>query len=279
MELQEIKTVIFCIITLICILSFSFTLVIALHYHPEKTVVRTYQRIKNRLQEQQVSWFDYHKMDLFLQKHGASFHLTKKINPIQYLVINLVMAALGVLLGVRIHLMLAVILAIVGFLIPKMYLIYANNKDNIKLLPEIKLLFHALQIQIKAGVYVTDALIECYSRVKNKRLRNALMDLSSDIIIKSDFREALGRFQEKFDNRYIDSLCIIMLQAMESGQAVDLLVDISEQIKDMESIVLIKKKGELDRKVTLYLMGIMASILAVVIYACISEIFASALLF
>ena len=35
-------------------------------------------------------------------------------------------------------------------------------------------------------------------------------------------------------NRYIDALCITILQACESGQAVELLGDIGEQLKDME---------------------------------------------
>ena len=54
--------------------------------------------------------------------------------------------------------------------------------------------------------------------------------------------------QDCFDNRYIDSLCIILLQALESGQVVELLGDIGEQIKDMEQSVLEKKKNALDGK-------------------------------
>ena len=46
--------------------------------------------------------------------------------------------------------------------------------------------------------------------------------------------EALERFQGQFNNRYIDSLCITVMQAMESGQAVELLTDIADQIRDME---------------------------------------------
>ena len=61
--------------------------------------------------------------------------------------------------------------------------------------------------------------------------------------MKADIYEALDRFQSRFDNRYIDSLCITILQALESGQALALLGDITEQIKDMEETVLERKKS------------------------------------
>ena len=50
-----------------------------------------------------------------------------------------------------------------------------------------------------------------------RRLRQACLDLAGDIVMKADIYEALEHFQEKFDNRYVDSLCITILQALESG--------------------------------------------------------------
>lgn len=89
---------------------------------------------------------------------------------------------------------------------------------------------------------MTDALAECYGSVQEQRLRAALLDLAGDIVMKADIYEALDRFQNRFDNRYVDSLCITILQALESGQALALLGDISEQIKDMEETVLERKR-------------------------------------
>ena len=58
----------------------------------------------------------------------------------------------------------------------------------------------------------------------------------------SDLVTALSDFQQKFDNRQIDALCITLIQAGESGQAVDLLKDMGEQLKDMELTVLQQQK-------------------------------------
>ena len=80
---------------------------------------------------------------------------------------------------------------------------------------------------------------------------------------------ALDRLQRRFDNRYIDALCVTICQAMESGQAVELLGDLGEQVKDMERTVLEKRKNKLDRSVTFYQLGILSAVLGVAIYSCV----------
>ena len=146
------------------------------------------------------------------------------------------------------------------------------------MLPELRLVYHAMEIQIRAGVYVTDALAECYNCVQERRLRQAFLELAGDIVVKADIYDSLERFQGRFDNRYIDALCITILQALESGQAVELLNDLSEQIKDMELTVLERKKGALDRSITFYHLGILAAVLGVVLYTCITQMFTAAIL-
>lgn len=74
----------------------------------------------------------------------------------------------------------------------------------------------------------------------------------------------------------MDSLCIILLQALESGQAVELLGDIGEQIKDMEETVLKRRKSALDRSITFYQLGILAVVLAIALYACVTYMFGAA---
>jgi pilus assembly protein TadC len=112
--------------------------------------------------------------------------------------------------------------------------------------------------------------------VQQERLRSALLELAGDIVMKADIYEALDRFQGKFDNRYIDSLCITILQALESGQALELLGDIGEQIKDMEETVLERKKAALDRSITFYQLGVLAVVLGIALYACVTYMFGAA---
>ena len=90
---------------------------------------------------------------------------------------------------------------------------------------------------------------------------------------------ALSAFQGKFDNRQIDALCITLIQAGESGQAVELLGDLGEQLKDMEITVLNHQKNALDRSITFYQLGMLGATLGVILYACVGYMFRAAVKF
>jgi pilus assembly protein TadC len=224
-----------------------------------------------------TSW--YANTDSMLKRNGADVNFMRNINPGTYLAVRILCAVTGFFVGCIFSIMCGLILMAVMWIFPVIMINFANKKDNEEMLSDIKLVYSSLSMQIRAGINISDALLECYSCVRGRRLRKALMDLSSDIVMKSDIFSALDNFQKKFDNRYIDSLCITILQALESGQAVELLNDISEQIKDMETSVMEQKKGKLDRSITFYQLGILSAVLIVVLYACVSYMFSKAVSF
>ena len=228
-----------------------FLLVLRLSvYHPERKILAVCEEFSGLLREKERGTAWYRRTEVWLERNGASFHYGKWINPAKYLTMRIILAMLGMLALGQMALGYGILAAMLLFFLPGWLLGYLNRQDNIRLLPEIKLIYHALEIQIRAGVYVTDALAECYGSVQERRLQSALLDLAGDIVMKADIYEAMEHFQGKFDNRYIDSLCITILQACESGQAVELLGDIGEQLKDMEATVMNRKKSSLDRSVT-----------------------------
>jgi len=248
-------------------------------YHPERKILRACQEFTGLLREKRNNSSWYLRSRIWLCRNGATFHYGRWVNPTRYLVLRLLLALLGFLVFWRLAPGYGVVAAVFLVCLPDWLLLYLNKQDNIRLLPEIKLIYHALEIQIRAGVYVTDALAECYGSVKEKRLQKALLELAGDIVMKADIYDALERFQGKFDNRYIDALCITIMQACESGQAVELLSDIGEQLKDMESAVMNRKKSSLDRSVTFYQLGVLAAVMGIIIYACVSHMFTAALKF
>ncbi len=212
----------------------------------------------------------------FLTKNGAEFHYGKKITPLKLVIVSLLLFSAGWVVGMKLSIAVSAVAGLLMGALAWILLPMLNRGDNEKMLPDLQSVYHALAVQIKAGVHVSDALSEMYVCVKNNRLRAAFMNLGSDIIMKSDIFSALENFQQKFDNRYIDSLCITILQSMESGQAGDLLSDIGDQMKDMEKAVLEKKKGRLDRSLTFYQLGMLACVLAVALYACVSYMLSQA---
>lgn len=224
-----------------------------------------------REKEHASNW--YQKRTKWLQRNGACFHYGTRVEPLRFLVLELSLGLTGIVVGNKIHIIVG--LAAFGgmFFLPSGLLVMLNKRDNERMLPEIKLVYHALEIQTRAGVYVTDALAECYGSVTERRLKSALLELAGDIVLQADIVASLDKFQGKFDNPYIDSLCLTILQALESGQAVELLRDIGEQIKDMEQVVLERRKAGLDRGVTFCQLGVLAVLLGVALYACVSSMF------
>lgn len=222
-----------------------------------------------------VAW--YQRKEEWLTRHGAAFHYGRKTEPVGYLAAKLILGVLGLAAVVSVSAVGGAVLGVFLYALPDILLLYLDRKDNEQLLPELRLVYHALEVQLRAGIYLTDALTECYGSVETARLRSALLDLAGEIVLRADVHEALERFQGKFDNRYIDSLCLILFQALESGQAIELLRDIGEQLKDMEQTVLDKRKSALDRRVTFYQLIILAAVLATALYACIVHMMAAAL--
>lgn len=252
---------------------------IGLNTSPQKMILQAYEVVCMQAKKKRSGFFEYERWEQYLCANGAVYHYGKWINPVSYLALCL-LSSLGIFaIGTMWGLFIGCIAGMAGFFLPGLLLEYLNKKDNEQMLQELDLIYSALSIQIRAGVYITDALAECYGSVSQVRLREALQNLSGDIVMKADLDNALERFQRQFNNRYIDSLCITIMQATESGQAVELLGDIAEQIKDMELILQQKKKEKLNRSVTFYQLGIFALILVLVLYACVVHLFSAELFF
>lgn len=214
-----------------------------------------------------------------LRRNGAKFHYGERITPVMYLSVRLLSACAAVMAMGKIGWGYALLAAVVLYYLPELLLLYLNRQDNQKMLPEIQLIYQALEVQTRAGVYVTDALTECCQSVRTRRLQQALMELSGDLVMQSDLVAALSDFQQKFDNRQIDALCITLIQAGESGQAVDLLKDMGEQLKDMELTTLQQQKSALDRSITFYQLGMLGAVLGIILYACVGYMFRAAVQF
>ena len=249
------------------------------NHSPKKIVIDAYEVLCIRARQEKYVWWDYDKWDRYLTANGAIYHYGKWMNPISYMGLCSVSGIGGFTIGTLFNGWIACITALIGIFLPGILLEYLNKRDNERMLSELDLVYSALSIQIRSGVFVSNALTECYSSVKFLRLRNALQDLCTDLIVNAELGRALEKLQSKFDNRYIDTLCITIMQACESGQAVELLSDIAEQIKDMELVIQQRKKDQLDRSTTFYQLGVFVICLGLTLYLCIKNMFSASLLF
>lgn len=245
--------------------------------HTERAVLSAYREISGLVIEKSMKTGWYTKTERMLNRTGTSFRSGGRLTPGSFLALRLLSSLAGFIVGNRISPAAGLVLIFPSCFVPVFIISRLNRRDNEKMLTDIKLVYNSLATQIRAGINISDALTECYGCAGYGRFRKALMELASDIVINLDIFDALEKFQGKFDNRYVDALCITVLQALESGQAVELLADISEQIKDMEASLLEKRKGRLDRSVTFYQLGILGAILAVILYACVKYMLSAAL--
>lgn len=253
-----------------CLMALLFGVIflrVGLKHRIQQKVLVAYHAVCMQVKESKGLQLNFKKCQAYLKSHGAAYHYGNWMNPLTYWLLCVLLAGVGLILGVGFGLLATLVFGTLGAFLPGILLEWMNKKDNEEMLPELKMIYAALAIQIRAGVYVTDALAECYTCVKQKRVRDALLVLSADIVMKSDLDEAFERFQSAFSNVYVDTLCITLLQAMESGQAIELLGDIGEQMKDTESLLQAKKKEQLNRSAVFYQLGIFAVIMALVLFA------------
>ena len=211
----------------------------------------------------------YMRMNEWLRKNGAGFHIGKSIDPGRFVGVCMLLGVAGFLAGNRVSPGSGIVLgAGLGLVLP-FTLPALNRSDNRRMLRDIRLIYHSMGVQIKSGVYVTDALAECCTSVENIRLKSALSAFYADVIMKSDIYASLEKFRSSFDDRYIDSLCMTVVQALESGQALDLLNDLAEQASDMETEIFAARKASLDRLLTLSQLLVLGAVLGTALYTCI----------
>ncbi|MGN0401889.1 MAG: type II secretion system F family protein [Acetatifactor sp.] len=276
MSLISIRTVLRISAGMVSLMTFAMLLLLRRTEGCERAVLKAYHEWTGFLKKTKESGSWYRHCQGWLTRNGAVFHYGKWVEPIRFLTLCILLGLAGLLAGMPVSTFWGWMFFSLFFMLPFLLLVYLNKRDNERMLPELKLVYHALEIQTRAGVYVTDALAECYGSVRERRLRQALLELAGDIVMKADINASLEKLQKKFDNRYIDSLCIIILQALESGQAIELLRDIGEQIKDMEEAVLEQKKASLDRRITFCQLGVLTVVLGVALYACVIYMFSAA---
>ena len=140
-------------------------------------------------------------------------------------------------------------------------------------------MYDTLRIQTKAGVYLTSSLTECYLVVKNPRLKTALLDLNNYIMIKNDVYTGIEEFNMKFDSPFVNTFCIVIKQGIESGKTVQVLEDLSSQIRDIDNSMKEKLSEQIKSKLAINQLLIFIGLIATVLYGIMSSLASSLMKF
>ena len=263
-------------IILSALLIFSMTLVIIKQEKEEKNLKKLrdkgYSTMSSSMEYSRLSMFNYSSIEKFLNNSGAK-QMFKWLNPVTWLFIEIITALFGIMVGASLAGIIGAVMGcVIGFMFPRFVAAQSNSGDNKKLLTDLRTIYDVLRIQTKAGVYTSLILSDCYLSVRNKRLREALMELVSDIAVNSDMEEALEKFRSKFSNDYIDSLALVIKQSLVTGSSAQMLDDIAIQINNIEDALLVNQRNTVTTKLTFVQLLLYGSIIAVSGYIAVTAV-------
>lgn len=214
------------------------------------------------------------KINRFLKSHGAEHMVGFVVHPYLFLFF---MAVCGgfVVFAARVFGIVTMggmtLCFLAGVFLPIGMLLISNESDNDGMLKDLRNIFELLKIQIHAGVYIIDALENCCAMIRSKRLKNSIKRLLNEIYLSKNISEALEDFNASFRNEHVDTLVIILKQAMESGYSVNNLDSAFEQILDVEKAIHIRMENSMERNVQVLQVLFMAGMIAMAVYCSIVE--------
>jgi hypothetical protein len=136
--------------------------------------------------------------------------------------------------------------------------------------------FSTLKIHARAGVYISDTLVECQRIVANPRLKEAFTELNNNILSRRvTVADAVDIFNSRFDNDQIDNLSVIIKQTLRTGRSTDMIADISKQIEDANKARSMAQRDRLKRKVALIQTIFFCMITVLVLYLVIMQMYVS----
>lgn len=247
------------------------TIILKFNFKTQMTALGTRSKdfAENILRRSKLKYLDSDSIQKYLESTGATYMFKGFANTGFFIMLKILSAILLYFLVMQIskNFLIVFLIAAAGFFIPELLLNVSDYFDNETILPDMKKIYDTIRIQTKAGVFLDDALSECYLAAKNRRLKSALLELTTEISIKKNIEEALENFNGKFRNEHIKTFCMVINQAQASGKSSQLLRDLSDQMKDLQHSINLKNKEALDRKVQIVELLIFVGLLAVTVYS------------
>lgn len=191
----------------------------------------------------------YDEIDAILRHKGYKYYYSN-MQPYNYISTKIYSAIFGTIVGVFVISMIhstaiiigGVIGGILGYNLLDIYTNYLDKKDNDKIADDVRIILAAMRVQGSANIYITDILQECYYEIQNKRLKAALLEFTGDIRAKKDIGYTVDLLGSKFNNKYIDSLCVVIKQQLKSGKSENMLEYINKQMLSMQKEMIVRDK-------------------------------------
>lgn len=259
-----------------------FAIVIAYGYsavmfgldHKSKFVALSKEAVDNAIGKSKSDLFNRERINGYLSKMGVLYHrndyaLDASTFILEKIVIGgaLALACLIFAPGLVWKLTGALVAFILGFMVPNFMIYSKDKKDNEAMQDDIVSIYTILKLNAKAGVFISDSLVECQRSVTNGRLKAGLTELNNNILSrKLTLEDSVELFNARFNNEQIDNLTVILRQSLRTGQIANMLDDVSKQIEDINKLRTEQEKIKMQRQTKMMNIAFFVGISALIIY-------------
>lgn len=214
----------------------------------------------------------YNKLQIYLSQVGVNYLLKRVVDPVEYEFVNVLLDFAFGTLGYCFFGLIGLLLGcILGFFMLRILLEINNSRDNDKIVEDLQSIYENIKINTESGVFLTEALNSCYKVASCDRLKKALYEMITDIMVKQNVMDAIEDFKLKFKSVHIDTFCTVLRQGYETGDTMTALSSISQQLISIQKTVEIKHKQRLENDITKVMLVILIAIIVVVMYAVVIE--------
>ena len=246
--------------------------------HKSKFFALSKEAVDSAIGKSKSDYFSRERINGYLSKMGILYHrndytLDASTFILEKFVIGgaFTLACLVFAPGLIWKLTGAITAFILGFVAPNVMARRRDKKDNEAMQDDIISVYTILKLNAKAGVFISDSLVECQRSVTNGRLKAGLTELNNNILSrKLTLEESVELFNARFNNEQIDNLTVILRQSLRTGQIAEMLDDVSKQIEDINKLRTENEKMKMQRQTKMmniaFFMGIAAMILYITGY-------------
>lgn len=220
----------------------------------------------------------YERLQKWLKSIGAGYAVKGFGDPFQFVAVNLLMSvAVLVVFSALSDLMTGFLVAAALVATELLMLILIDQKNNREMLDDVSFLYDGVAIQLTSNIYMVEAISNCLQYIRNKRLKQALTELCSNLSLGGDVRAATKDFVEKFHNEYLDTFCGVIIQVTtETGEAGRLIEDMAKQLSVLKETNFASQKKATENKLQLCIIGIFIVFTVLIFYLCIASMTGSA---
>ena len=215
------------------VIAYGYSVVMFGLDHKSKFIALSKEAVDTAIGKSEGSLFNRERINGYLSKMGVLYHrdnyaLDASTFILEKIVIGgaLALACLVFAPGTIWKLAGAVVAFILGFMIPNFMIYSKDKKDNEAMQDDIVSVYTILKLNAKAGVFISDSLVECQRSVTNGRLKAGLTELNNNILSrKLTLEDSVELFNARFNNEQIDNLTVILRQSLRTGQIANMLDD------------------------------------------------------